>query len=54
MPWEEALQQIYKLTPAQLAQVYGQSIGIPTCSHKKRLFRRNGGTRRTRPTLVRR
>ena len=29
MPWEEALQQVYKLTPAQLAQLYGQTIGIP-------------------------
>lgn len=29
LPWELALQEAYGLTPAQLVQAYGESIGIP-------------------------
>ena len=29
LSWEDSLKKAYGLTPAELAQVYGQSIGIP-------------------------
>lgn len=29
LPWEDALREAYHMTPVELAQAYGQSIGIP-------------------------